>query len=105
VKSAAVDSSGSCRLLHVNATKAGLRSSCPVPSYHFWVDDGSEPDSGPVAVDCSDLAAARREAIRTAGEMLRDLGGEFRGQEWRMEVTDHTGRPLLRLRFRAEDLT
>ena len=46
-----------------------------------------------------DMPAVRAEAIRAAGEMLRDLAGAFTGAEWRMDVTDEEGRPVLVLRF------
>ena len=48
--------------------------------------------------------AARCEAIRAAGEMIRELTIKQPGDEWRMEVADDSGRPVLRLRFMAEEV-
>ena len=75
-----------------------------MPRYVFTIHDGG-PESDPVEVDLPDLRAARAEAVRTAGEVLRDIDGPLPGREWRMEVTDEAGAPLLTLRFYAEEHT
>jgi hypothetical protein len=66
----------------------------------FHVHDGCDrPDLE--GTDLPNMRAVRPEAIRAAGEMLRDLDGASSGEEWRMEVTDGAGRPVLTLRFSA----
>lgn len=92
------------KLTHVIATKLALTLSECVPCYVFTIHDGS-PDTEPIKVEFPDLRAARAEAVRTAGEMLRDIDGAFSGQEWRLEVMDEAGKALLTLRFVAEEHT
>lgn len=65
--------------------------------YYFNVD-AELPDG--TGVDLPDSEAARSEAIRAAGEMLRDIDGAFTG-EWRMTVSDEQGQVVLELRFSA----
>jgi hypothetical protein len=73
-----------------------------MPRYFFHVHDRRDlPDED--GADLPDLQAVRAEAIRAAGEMLRDLAGAFTGEEWRMDVTDEEGRPVLVLRFSATE--
>jgi len=42
-------------------------------------------------VELPDIAAARREAVRFAGELLIDSEGSFQGEEWVVTVTDDSG--------------
>jgi hypothetical protein len=73
-----------------------------MPRYFFHVVDGREivDDEG---TELPGLRAARAEAIRTAGAMLRDEGDEFwNGTEWHMNVTDAAGQSVLKLRFSAD---
>ncbi len=74
-----------------------------MPRFYFHVHDGRDvPD--PYGVELPDQEAARREAIRAAGEMLRDWSGKLPiGSEWRMNVTDGAGHPVLTLRFTTEE--
>ncbi|MGU3668470.1 DUF6894 family protein [Methylobacterium sp. A49B] len=67
--------------------------------FHFNVYDGvSMPD--PVGTDLSSWDDARVEAIRMAGEILKDKAHRIAlGEDWRMEVTDETGLVLFRLDF------
>jgi hypothetical protein len=77
-----------------------------MPRYFFHVHDGVDrPD--PVGTELPDIKAARSEAIRTAGELLRDLDGNLEPNTvWEMNVVDETGRRLLKYRFSAtEDLS
>jgi hypothetical protein len=49
-----------------------------LPRYYFHVHDGEEsPDL--VGTELADDAAARSEAIVTAGSVLKDLGSDFWG--------------------------
>jgi hypothetical protein len=72
-----------------------------VPRYFFSVNDGTMEQTDTVGTVLSDAKAVRSEAIRTAGEMLADVDGALRGQEWRMIVTDANGKVVLRLQFSA----
>jgi hypothetical protein len=74
-----------------------------MPRYFFNVHDGKDlPDDR--GVDLADRDAAHREAIVTAGEMLKETGRKFlRGDVWEMQVTDEAGATVCRLRFSAED--
>jgi hypothetical protein len=66
---------------------------------YFFDIDGEPADTD--GVDLVDINAVRAEAIRAAGEMLRDLDGALRRGEWVMRVTDESRRPVLTLQFRA----
>jgi hypothetical protein len=67
-----------------------------MPRFFFNID-AERTDS--VGVDLPDRESARGEAIRTAGEILRDLDGALSGREWRMVVSDERGEIVLELRF------
>jgi hypothetical protein len=70
--------------------------------YFFNVHDGKDitDDEG---IELPDLDAARTEAIRTSGEMIREVGPDvWCGQDWRMTVTDDAGREVLVLSFSAQ---
>ena len=72
-----------------------------MPTYYFNIHDGgAAPD--PEAHELPDLDAAKRVAIRLSGDLIREMGENFwRGEEWRMEVTDESGAVLFGLRFTA----
>jgi len=74
-----------------------------MPRYFFHVADGySARDTE--GTELPDIYAAQDQAIRTSGEMLRDMGSEFwNGTEWTLEVTDEQGQVLFVLRFSAEE--
>jgi hypothetical protein len=59
-----------------------------LPRYFFHVQDGQEiPD--PTGTVLPDLDAAREQAVRFSGELLRDNAKSFwTGEEWFMEVHD-----------------
>jgi hypothetical protein len=69
-------------------------SRCPAT---FSVD-GEPPDRD--GLELPDLDVARSEAVRAAGDMLRDIDGEFDGEAWAMRVTEDDC-PVLTLQFRA----
>jgi hypothetical protein len=72
-----------------------------LPRYFFHVRDGTDmPDH--VGTELPDVAVVREEAVRTVGEMLRDVAGFWTGEEWRMTVLDEAGERVLLLRFSAE---
>ena len=74
-----------------------------MPRYFFHVIDGHDiPDLE--GVELPDRSAARAQAIRASGEILRDMGQDFwNGTKWRMEVADDRGQVMFVLRFAAEE--
>ena len=74
-----------------------------MPRYFFHVHDGDDlPDRE--GVELSDPAAAREQAIATAGEMIRQSGVVLSdGSVWTMRVVDENGREVFTLRFSADD--
>jgi Domain of unknown function (DUF6894) len=73
-----------------------------VPRYFFHVRDSKEIiDKEGLLL--SDPDEARMQAVVAAGEMLKDFARKFwTGTEWRMWVTDETGKTVCALRFAAE---
>jgi hypothetical protein len=67
-----------------------------MPRFFFNIQ-GEGPDG--VGVDLPDRLAARGEAIRTAGEILREIDGRLRETEWKMVVEDENGEAVLELTF------
>ena len=73
-----------------------------MPRYFFNTHDSRDmPDRD--GVDLPDLKAVRGEAVKAAGEMLRDIDGALTGEEWIMEVTNEAGRLVLTLLFSATE--
>lgn len=75
-----------------------------MPRYFFNITDGhtSLDTEGTVLPD---IYTAQAEAIKTTGEILRDMGAKFwNGTQWKLEVTDESGQALFVLRFSAEEL-
>jgi hypothetical protein len=66
---------------------------------YFFDIDGEPADTD--GLDLVDMSTVRGEAIRAAGEMLRDLDGALPDGEWVMRVSDESRRPVLTLQFRA----
>ena len=71
-----------------------------MPRYFFHVDNGKfiADQSG---TELPDLAAARREAVRSAGQMIDDTQQSFweHMTPWNMHVTDSDDRLLFTLSF------
>ena len=59
-----------------------------MPRYYFHVED-AHTEIDEVGVELPNLEAARNEAVRTAGEILRDGAAKnlWGGKPWRMWVT------------------
>ena len=72
-----------------------------MPRYTFTIQDGG-PVHDPIEAEFPSVAAARTEAARTAGEVLKALR-QFSGQEWRIDVADEGGTPVITVRFCAEE--
>lgn len=76
-----------------------------MPRYFFDIADGQDlpDDQGSVHAD---LNAARHEAIRYSGEVLREMPERFwNAEEWRMTVSDANRIPLFVLKFIAQPVT
>lgn len=73
-----------------------------MPRYFFHILDGTSLCDHE-GMELPNLYTARSMAIRTSGEILRDMGERFwDGTEWRLEVTDEGGQVLFVLQFLAE---
>jgi hypothetical protein len=72
-----------------------------VPRFHFNVYDGVNlPDRQ--GTELSDYAEARIEAMRLAGEILKNTAHRLAlGEDWHMEVTDERALVLFRLTFQV----
>ncbi|MCJ2090202.1 hypothetical protein MKK88_30080 [Methylobacterium sp. E-005] len=70
-----------------------------MPRFHFHVHDGcSVLDTE--GTELPDTQAARLEAIRIAGDILKhDAHRIALGEDWRIEVTDDTGLILFQMTF------
>jgi hypothetical protein len=69
--------------------------------FYFNVHDGKSilDDEG---TELPDWRAARIEAIRLAGHILQDDAHRIAlGEDWRIEVTDHTGLILFQMTFQV----
>jgi hypothetical protein len=65
-----------------------------MPRYFFNVHDVS-PSADDQGEELPDDEAAWREVTTFAGALFKDIDGRFRpGQEWTLEVTDASGKPL-----------
>lgn len=74
-----------------------------MPRYFFHVRDGTDVRDE-IGTELPDIYVAQAQAIRTSGEILRDMGSRFwDGTEWRLEATDEQGEVLFVLRFSAEE--
>jgi hypothetical protein len=74
-----------------------------MPRYFFHVHDGRDlrDDEG---IELAGRDDAHRQAIITAGEMLRESGRRFlTGDVWEMHVMDDRGATVCRLKFSTED--
>ena len=72
-----------------------------MPLYFFDIVDGENlPDHH--GSEHADLAAARLEATRYSGEVLREMPERFwNAEEWTMTVSDAERTPLFTLQFLA----
>ena len=74
-----------------------------MPRYFFNIIDGYSlvDEEG---TELPDIYAAQAMAIRTSGEVLRDMGAKFwNDTEWKLEVLDEHGEILFVLHFSAEE--
>jgi hypothetical protein len=71
-----------------------------MPRYLFWISGESRES---FSVDLPGRKSVRGEAIRAAGEILRDIDGALSGREWRMLVKDESGEEVLELIFSIKE--
>jgi hypothetical protein len=74
-----------------------------MPTYFFVVRHGDETSYDSDGIEFPDMGAVQLEAIKSTGDILRDLNDPVKaGSELRMEVLDDTRKPLFSLRVIAE---
>ncbi|WP_128291273.1 DUF6894 family protein [Afifella aestuarii] len=75
-----------------------------MPRYFFNVyPDSAELDRE--GTEITDTHTAQAEAVRMAGEIMRDMGRQFwTGDEWRLEVIDAEGNRIFVVRFSAREV-
>jgi hypothetical protein len=74
-----------------------------MPSFGFHIRHGGH--SSDHNIDLPDARAAHKEATMIVGDMARGVAAQLNETpEWRMEVSDESGKPLFRLRLLTEPL-
>jgi hypothetical protein len=76
------------------------------PSRYFFriTRNGTSMDHSD-GLEFADRAAAWQEASTSAGEIIREMDGKIEpGCHWQMEVSDHSGQPIYRFTFTAEEV-
>jgi hypothetical protein len=74
-----------------------------MPRYFFHIEDGaSTPDDE--GTELEDLAVAKCEAVKLAGQVMCDAAGDFwEKEEWKLTATDEHGLVLFCLQFVATE--
>jgi hypothetical protein len=74
-----------------------------MPKYFFVIRHGDETSDHSDGIEFPDIGAVQLEAIKSTGEILRELNYPMEaGSEWRMDVADEARKPLFSLRVIAE---
>jgi hypothetical protein len=74
-----------------------------MPKYFFVFRQGDQTSHHSDEMEFPDIGAVQLEAIKSTGEMLRELDYAIEaGSELRMEVADEARKPLFSLRVIAE---
>lgn len=74
-----------------------------MPRYFFVFRQGDQTSDHSDGIEFPDIGAVQLEAVKSIGEILRDLNDPLEaGSEWRMEVVDEARKPLFSLRVIAE---
>ncbi|MGH1572779.1 DUF6894 family protein [Methylobacterium sp. P31] len=72
-----------------------------MPRFYFNIHDG-ESGLDTEGTELPDWQTARLEAIRLVGQILReDAQSVALGEDWHVEVTDHTGLILFQMTFQV----
>jgi hypothetical protein len=87
-----------------NLSETAAAKGCgSMPKYFFVVRHGDKTSHHSDGIAFPDIGAVQLEAIKSTGEILRNLNYPIEaGSEWRMEVVDEARRPLFSLRVIAE---
>ena len=73
----------------------------PVYYFHVLKNGDRRPDAD--GLDLADSHAAWDEATTALGEMIQFADGRLSpGAEWQIDVADHSGKTVHRLRFTAQ---
>jgi hypothetical protein len=73
-----------------------------MPVYYFVIQPDQFP-TDPDPVELPDDRAAWKEAVRSAGEIIKDLDGSFEvGSEWSLQIQDAEHKPLSTIKIIAE---
>ena len=76
-----------------------------MPRFLFQVQQGKSPATPAIEEMLSDSDAARKAALDICADLAKDIvAGLTENSEWRLDVTDESGRPVFRLRLLAESL-
>ena len=74
-----------------------------MPKYFFVIRRGDQTFDYSDGLEFPDIGTVQLEAIKSTGEILRDLNYPIEaGSEWRMEVADDARKPLFSLRVIIE---
>jgi hypothetical protein len=74
-----------------------------MPSFGFHIRHGDH--SSDHTIDLADARAAHEEATLIFGDMARDVAAQLsETPEWRIDVSDESGKSLFRLRLLTEAL-
>jgi hypothetical protein len=72
-----------------------------MPKYFFAIRQGDQTSDHSDGIEFPDIGAVQLEAIKSTGEILRDLNYPIE-DEWRMEAADEARKPLFSLRVITE---
>jgi hypothetical protein len=76
-----------------------------MPRFIFQVQPNKFPSSPAIEDILSDGYAARKTALNMCADLAKDIvTGLTKDSEWRLDVSDESGRPIFRLRLIAEEL-
>jgi len=75
-----------------------------MPKFFFNIHH-EKPGVDAIGEDLPDKDAAWKEATLIAGELFKDMDGNFQpGTDWSIEVTDERRNPLYLIRVSAEEI-
>jgi hypothetical protein len=91
------------RCVPARSTPSNSAKDRSMPNFGFHIRHGNH--SSDHNVDLPDVRAAHKEATMIFGDMARDVAAQLNETpEWRMDVSDESGKSLFRLRLLTEPL-